>query len=149
MSSLPPSPFGREKRQLMGLVAGLFKGEVEEETVLAVMEGARVRKEGRKEGGREGGREEGRKGMKERNTDSEPGKVAYLGPPSLPPSLPPSRPTPTGTTSCTVISTWASGTTRRGGKEKLWRRWRGRRRLRKRGRMMSCMPSHACTSSGV
>ncbi|KAM3568093.1 hypothetical protein VYU27_009780 [Nannochloropsis oceanica] len=42
LSSLPPSPFGEEKRQLMGLVAGLFKGEVDEETVLAVLEGARA-----------------------------------------------------------------------------------------------------------
>ena len=45
MSSLPPSPFGKEKRQLIGLVAALFKGEVEEEVILAVVESAKVRKE--------------------------------------------------------------------------------------------------------
>jgi len=45
VSSLPPSPFGKEKRQLIGLVAALFKGEVEEEVILAVVESAKVRKE--------------------------------------------------------------------------------------------------------
>ncbi|TFJ82857.1 hypothetical protein NSK_005864 [Nannochloropsis salina CCMP1776] len=62
--SSPPSPYGTETRRLMGAVLGLFEGRVEEEEVLAMVEEARVRREGGKgqegdEGGREGGREGG------------------------------------------------------------------------------------------
>ena len=51
-TTYPPSPYGREKRQMMGLIQALFLGEIGEEAIRGVIDAAKV---GRWVGGWVGG----------------------------------------------------------------------------------------------